>query len=739
MQPPDPNKVVSTNASEPAGLAPALRHDLEAAQTPASLSAPPSLGTLMQAFRRCWKFALLLALLGGAAAAGVAWLVVPPEYLSSVQLRISSKAPSWMNEPEGEFPNIQKAQMAMIKSASVVQQALDEPNVAHLQGSRYTVASLTKGLLADFTQGPEIMRVSLGGSHAEDVAAVLNAVAKVYLDDLHRKELAEIDTRLARLEDRQNGPRVTLEGRLTEKIAELHELEQKFKIQDPGTVKARYDAALANLTGLQREQREINMKLGELKALLTSRQQEVAAPPSSPVSESEVDRVVRESPAYKKNLEDLALLEKEIAYRARVERNSAELRAAQARRAMLREHMEQQREKARTRVAEEHREKARDEARKEVRRLKEQIKQKEGTAQSIKLETQRARAAVEAIRVDEKRVPPAVEAARHQITHLKLELARADQEVLNLSMAKVQPRRVTLQAEAPVPTERSLDRPIKFAAGAFLGAFALVLIGVSLLEARSRRVYSADDVRQGLGLPVVATIPALPPPALRATPSPDAPLTLDGINAMTESVDALRTMLLNAPQIDGARVVMITSAIGGEGKTTLASHLAASLARAWRNTLLIDGDLRNPAAHTQFDLPGSPGFCEALRGEVEFENVVKPTSVSRLWLLPAGKCDAHALQALAQDGVSAVFERLKEQFDFIVIDSSPVLPVPDALLLAKHTDAVLLAVLRDVSRTPAVYAAQQRLQALGVRTLGAVVVGEKVESYGRTMSYPRPQ
>ena len=206
---------------------------------------------------------------------------------------------------------------------------------------------------------------------------------------------------------------------------------------------------------------------------------------------------------------------------------------------------------------------------------------------------------------------------------------------------------------------------------------------------------------------------------------------------MTEAIDAIRTVLLHSPRGEAPRVIMVTSALGGEGKTTLATHLAASLARAWRKTLLIDCDLRNPGAHRQFDLAVEPGMSEALRGEVEFEDAVRPTLVSRLWLLPAGKFDSHAVQALAQDGVRNVFERLKEEYDFIVIDTSPVLPVADALLVAQHADAALFAVLRDVSRIPSVQAAHQRLAALGVRTLGAVVIGEEPQTYGQPVPYPR--
>jgi polysaccharide biosynthesis transport protein len=180
---------------------------------------------------------------------------------------------------------------------------------------------------------------------------------------------------------------------------------------------------------------------------------------------------------------------------------------------------------------------------------------------------------------------------------------------------------------------------------------------------------------------------------------------------------------------------MVTSAGVGEGKTSLASQLAASLARGWRKTLLIDGDIRRPAAHTLFKALLEPGLCEVLRNEAGTEEAIKPTSLSRLWFLPAGHCDAHAIQALAQESVQAMFDKLKEQFEFIIVDSSPVLPVADALSLGQQVDGVLYAVLRDVSRLPALKAAQMRLENLSVRTLGAVLIGSNADSGGAACRY----
>src|SRR5439155_3205160 len=86
---------------------------------------------------------------------------------------------------------------------------------------------------------------------------------------------------------------------------------------------------------------------------------------------------------------------------------------------------------------------------------------------------------------------------------------------------------------------------------------------------------------------------------------------------LIESVDCVRVFLLHEARLSGTRVVMVTSAVGREGKTTLSSHLAASLARTGRRTLFLDGDMRRPTAHRLLDQPLAPGLAEVLRGEIE--------------------------------------------------------------------------------------------------------------------------
>ena len=136
-----------------------------------------------------------------------------------------------------------------------------------------------------------------------------------------------------------------------------------------------------------------------------------------------------------------------------------------------------------------------------------------------------------------------------------------------------------------------------------------------------------------------------------------------------------------------------------------------------------------------FDVPLEPGFSELLRGEANLAEVTCPTQAGELHIIPAGRGDAEAVQALARGVPQQLFEEMKRQYDFIVVDSPPVLPVVDTLVLSQHVDVVLFSILCDVSRMPAVEQACERLTSLGVRILGAVVAGTPGEPYRAGYDY----
>ena len=156
-----------------------------------------------------------------------------------------------------------------------------------------------------------------------------------------------------------------------------------------------------------------------------------------------------------------------------------------------------------------------------------------------------------------------------------------------------------------------------------------------------------------MGIRVVGTLPSL---SSRQALDPTHPI----VAQLTESIDGVRTILMHdstsqAPASRARHQCRRTM----EGRTTVASQLAASLARAGRRTLLVDGDLRRPALHALFDVPLEDGLCEVLRAEVDVADVIRPTHAEGLWLLTAGYCDIDAIHALATEQMQPVFDKLR--------------------------------------------------------------------------------
>jgi capsular exopolysaccharide synthesis family protein len=178
-----------------------------------------------------------------------------------------------------------------------------------------------------------------------------------------------------------------------------------------------------------------------------------------------------------------------------------------------------------------------------------------------------------------------------------------------------------------------------------------------------------------------------------------------------------------------ARVVLVSSALGGEGKTSLATQLAIRLAQTGEPTLLVDFDLRRPSLHEVFGLPRGPGVCEVLAAETEFGQTVRETDIKNLSIITAGRHLSNALGTLANGATGSLFERARQQYEFVIVDGSPVLPIADARLASQHVDAVILCIRRDVSQTHKVLAACELLAAFGAKRLLAVLTGSDDEMY----------
>lgn len=729
----------------PPGFAGAMVVAGDGPSGPPGLSSSPTLTGLTHALRRRWLLAFGLALAAAIATVVVVFLYLPPRYVVEARVNVSAGAEIMLlrgQDTHVEFAVVKEYQKSQIRSSLVLAAALNEKvsggreardlPIVRAQGNG-VLEWMERSLKADFKVAPEVMSVWLSGDDPEGLADLLNAIVTAYLKENRDREKARSKERLDQYSQNLKVKEQELSNLRSKLISKLKPDEGKdLRGKTRQLLEAQQDLAALKvfLQTLQLRQGETDLELAEFQA-------KAKLAETQPIPIDQLDDFLRNDgqiQAILKKLEeiDANIIDFPVKYSAAVA--DKYVREEESKRAIANAQMEQRRRVLLPSIEGRYRSKLKVELTEKIDAAQ---RKKSYTAGQIKTTYEQVatlNSQIAKLDPDNINIPP-------DLAHLYDELKSNEKavdfmrtQIVTLG-AEVANSRVSFQMQASPPTDKDYSRQTKLAGAGGVSMFGLVLFGVAFLESRTRRISMTDEVSRGLGLSVVGALPAVPArarvPATAQTTAKDLALQAQ----LQEAVDGVRTMLLHASRSEELRVIMVTSACGGEGKTSVATQLAASLARAWRKTLLIDGDLRSPAAHKLMDVPCEPGLSEVLRGEVTADDAIRPTPVSRLSILPAGHWDNPAIQALAQDSVATLFEQLKSQYDFIIVDSSPVLPVADTLLLGQHMDGVLFSILRDVSRAPEVYAAQQRLAPLGIRTLGAVVIGMSNDLSSRAHQY----
>jgi succinoglycan biosynthesis transport protein ExoP len=702
---------------------------------PAVLANHPNALLLLKALRRCWLRATVVGVVVAAGAAFAAWSLVPTStYTARTLMRVPPGSTFLFRLAEAvpALGDHQRTQVALAKSRLVLNAALKQRGVGELNIVKTRpepIEWLEKEIQADFSVAPEVLRIAMTGENPEELKALVTALRKAYESEILEKEKRERVERLNLL--------ATKRGEFAEKLhtaqASQRQLERAGVAKDAGMRSLLQTFGHMQLTWYEREMVQTQSDLRKHKADLTAVRDKQKSLATGTVAEAEIQIQLATDPA-------VLQAQSQVSYWAGLIEQFAKASAKGDADPALQPH--------RKRLAE---------AEASLAALKKRltpdvivrVRTLHGKAMADAVSELELRIATET--ENEKAVVAQVDAFRQSIQKMtengvQFEIDREATTQLEEFKKRIGDEEEKLRFELDIPSrfsileetivQRAADdkRLIMTTAGAFIGTLALMLLGFSFHEFRARRVDSVEEVVHGLGMNLIGAIPdsAASSSAVQANGTGDMP----GHSTLAEAVDATRVMLLRAARSESLRVVMVTSAHSGEGKTSLSTHLAASLAQAGLNTLLIDGDLRNPVAHQVFKLDPAPGFCELLRDETSAEAIIRPTPVERLSMIPAGRWSSGASRALSQDGVAGrIIRQFREEFDFVIIDSSPVLPVVDPLLIGQLVDGTIISVLRDVSRMPSVYAAHQRLIAAGVRVLGAVVNGVRGEAYGTAYPY----
>ncbi len=277
---------------------------------------------------------------------------------------------------------------------------------------------------------------------------------------------------------------------------------------------------------------------------------------------------------------------------------------------------------------------------------------------------------------------------------------------------------------ALVPEKRSLLQPaIILALG---GTLAILLSGatVFILEVRDTYIKTLKEARELFGYTFVGAIPSL---TKKATPrGKDTELTVlvpvrDTPRApISEAYRMLQANLKFLSSDKALQVVVVTSSVPKEGKSTVSANLAVAKAQLGHRVLLVDGDLRRPSQHHIWGLTNSVGLSNVIVGQAEFKAAVTEVMAS-LDVLTAGVIPPNPLALLDSKRMAALIEDFSQTYDFVIIDAPPLVVAADALILGKMTDGILLLARPGVVDFTSAAAAKDMLDRSGHNVLGLVV------------------
>jgi capsular exopolysaccharide synthesis family protein len=298
----------------------------------------------------------------------------------------------------------------------------------------------------------------------------------------------------------------------------------------------------------------------------------------------------------------------------------------------------------------------------------------------------------------------------------------------------VSPVKVTVTDRAEHPDAPSSPRTLR---NVMLGLVAGLIFGAALAITRGRLDRSVKDSKEAseaAGAPVICTV-------LRDDALEKQHVIVKGATSRTaEDFRQLRTNLQFLNVDDPPRVIMVSSAVPAEGKTTVVVNLGLALADAGRRVVIIEADLRKPKVTRYLGMVGGAGLTNVLAGSADIDDVIQAYGSGALRVLAAGPTPPNPGELLSSSQMFALIDRLRGESDFVLVDAPPLLPVADSSGLAVMMDGVLLAVRYGSTTKDQLRQAALNLERVGAKTLGIImnIVPPKADlasAYGYGYSY----
>jgi polysaccharide biosynthesis transport protein len=251
-----------------------------------------------------------------------------------------------------------------------------------------------------------------------------------------------------------------------------------------------------------------------------------------------------------------------------------------------------------------------------------------------------------------------------------------------------------------------------------------------IVDKADRRFRNPDEIRNDLGIPVIGHIPVISLPKKSSKKAKDETAMRPELKTIhsprgriAEAYRAVRTAVYFNTRGSDHQVIQVTSPNPGDGKSTLIANLAISIANSGKTVLLIDADFRRPRCHRLFNADNQAGMSCVIDGKAEISDVVQETAIENLSLLTCGTRPKNPSELLTSRRFEELLALFRDQYDIVLIDTPPVLPVTDPLNVAPRVDAVLVVLKLTKSARSAASRTLDALESVGANVLGVVVNG----------------
>jgi capsular exopolysaccharide synthesis family protein len=740
-------------------------------------SAPPrdhsqpglNLWFILNSLRRWWMWALPSALLLTAIGVSVVVLTFEKKYEAESWIRIENRTP-WLVFPSAGDQSAWFAQTetAIVRSPMVLGKVVERPDIATvpwLEKLAEKITALSREVKVTSVGGSELYRITFACNDPDYAKNIVNAVTEAYFEFRDTTE-GERSQKVIELLEKEKGSWQQEVIKLRKEVLDLAKqgngraavgtnpntdaVEKRPLVDWHSKLSAATVNCLEQKARLQVLKEELEKMKAKERDRVTSQQAadaKAAGKKPEPLSERDLERqdalaaemLARhhEINRLSKAIEDKqAYLRDVVEPRVKGGKDSPVYKEKEAEIARDREHLERRKAELRPEVLEQanqwviadraalanaaiHKQQT------EVDRMELEIRGLENVEAQLKVANEKEVKAVNRANVD----TLDLEFKRDELARAEKVFEQISQRTLQLQTEQRAPARVTLMQYAARP-----NAPIEVFPWKKVGMVGLLCMclpfGLAVgWERLVRRIGGADDLEQVAHLTVLGEIARLPTRMHGVRRSPSAPTGL-GMKVFQESVDSLRTNLTLSQELRDMRLLAITSASCDEGKTSIATQLAISLARASSElVLLIDGDMRSPDIHHTFGIPLEPGLVKVLKQECSLEEAIVTTWSPQVHLLPAGRLPGNPHRLLANGAWEALLAMVPHKYRYVIIDTPPVLAASEALVLSKAADATLICAMRDVSRMAQVRLVYDRLVGVGGHPAGIVLNGVPARHY----------